>query len=230
MGEEPRRPGAELPEHRIRRRVRDAGRGDRRVGVGELAVVAQLRDGVDDRALDPHREHGNRRRPPHLGQRRADDAVLPGGGPRGQAPARSRGATRATPARDPGVRGDRRRDRAGRDLPGVQRRPGGRTWLGRGDVERHGVRAGGGGAGDPADRDANPGVPAFARGGRRPHGAGRDRDRLHDTRLGARSQRRGRPVRGAGRVALCPVRPRRDLGRRGDRASGSRCSSPASTR
>ena len=52
--------------------------------------------------------------------------------------------------------------------------------LGGGDVDRHGVRAGGGGARDPTDRDPDPGVPAHARGRRRPRRARGDRNRVLD--------------------------------------------------
>ena len=52
-----------------------------------------------------------------LGQRGPDDVLLPRRRPRGQARARRRRAARAPPPRGPGARGDRRHDRAGRDLP-----------------------------------------------------------------------------------------------------------------
>ncbi len=78
VGAQPRRAGAELPEHRDRRRGRDAGGRDRGAGVGELAVVALLRVGVDDDARrSAIGQRRDRDRPAPLGQRGPDDAVLP---------------------------------------------------------------------------------------------------------------------------------------------------------
>ena len=68
----------------------------------------------------------------------------------------------------PVVRGDRRRAGPGGDLPAVQRRPARRARLGRGDVDRHGVRARRARAADAPDRDAAARVPADACGRRRP--------------------------------------------------------------
>ena len=88
-----------------------------------------------------------------------------------------------------------RRDRGpNRDLPGLQRRRPGRARLGRGDVDRHRLRAGRPGAGRAARRHPAAGVPAHARRGRRPRGAGRDRHRLHRPRLDRPAGDRGGPV------------------------------------
>src|ERR1700730_18669816 len=48
-------------------------------------VVALLRIGVDDEALDSAGWRLDLDQPPPLGQRRPDDVLLPGGGPGGQA-------------------------------------------------------------------------------------------------------------------------------------------------
>ena len=81
-----------------------------------------------------------------------------------------------------------------------------------------------------ADRDAYPGLPAHAGGGRRSRGAGRDRDRLHDSCFAGGAQRRDR------RCSSCWWHcAMRRLGGVRSRSgwrwrSGSRCSSPGSIR
>ena len=74
-------------------------------------------------------------------------------------------------------------------------------------------------------------VPAHARGRRRPGRAARDRDRLHERRLGRAARRRGI---GPLRACWSPCATRRSGAARRPRSSasrcGSRCSSRASTR
>ena len=124
----------------------------------------------------------------------------------------------------------RRHRRAGRDLPRVQRRRPGRARLGRGDVDRQRVRARRARAADAALGDAAARLPAHAVGRRRPLRAARDRGRLHLARLARRARGRDRAVRGCSRCATRRVgAPRRSRSRVASR-SGSRCSSPASTR
>ena len=80
----------------------------------------------------------------------------------------------------------RRHDRAGADLPRLQRRRFGRARVGGGDVDRHRVRARRARAGGAA-RDAPADPPAHAGGVRRPRGA--RRDRRGRTRSGSSSSR-----------------------------------------
>ena len=174
---------------------------------------------------------GHLRRPAPLGQRGADDVLLPRRRAGGQARVRPRRAARAPPAGDPRARGARRHGGAGRDLPRLQRGRPGRARLGRGDVDRHRLRARRAGAAHAARGHAAARVPADARRGRRPLRAAGDRHRLHDPRLG--------PPRWRSRSALFGVllalryapewrRPVSIVGRR--RRCGWRCSSRASTR
>ena len=225
-------PVRELPQHRDRRRRRDARGGGRRPGVGELPVVAHVRVGVDDglrrSGSGAHGIAADLRTWVNEGLMTLFFLVV---GTRGQAPARPRRAARAPPAGDPGVRGDRGHRRPDRDLPRVQRRPARRARLGRGDVDRHRVRAGGGRA-------------AHARG-RRP--ASRvflltlavvdDLAALvviatvyTDPRVGRGARDRDRSVRSAAGAPLRAVRSRAASRRHRRWRSGSRCSSRASTR
>ncbi len=96
----------------------------------------------------------------------------------------------------------RRGHRADPDLPRVQcRRPRG-TRLGRGDVDRHRVRAGAARAARAADRDPTARVPADARSRRRSDRADRDRDRVHLARQRGAARGRDRCVRGDLRAAV----------------------------
>ena len=81
----------------------------------------------------------------------------------------------------------------------------GGTRMGGGDVDRHRLRARRAGAADPAGGHPHAGVPADARGVRRPRGARGDRGRLHEPRLRHGARGRGRAVRRCcWRCATCP--------------------------
>ena len=118
------------------------------------------------------------------------------------------------------------------DLPGVQRRRRRRARLGRGDVDRHRVRA------RRCSRWSAPRGPTRLRVFLLTLAvvddlvrAARDRDRLHRARLAHRARGRGRAVRRARRPALRAGRGAgRGLRRGRRRRSGSPCSSRASTR
>ena len=66
-----------------------------RARVGQLAVAALLRVGLDHQAVDPARQRGHLAGPAPLGQQRADDVLLPRRRARGQARDRRRRAARA---------------------------------------------------------------------------------------------------------------------------------------
>ena len=138
------------------------GGGDRGADLGERAGRTPT-NRCGRRALDPPRRRRDLGRPAPLGQRGPDDVLLPRRRARGQARARPRRAARAPAARDPGARGDRRHHRADRDLPRVQRRRRRRGRLGRGDVDRHRLRARRAGAAHAARRHPAARVPADAR-------------------------------------------------------------------
>ena len=204
MGPEPGGAGAQLPAHRVRRGRGAAVRGDRRPRLGEHAMVGVLRVRVEHRAVDPCRERRHRTATPGVDQPRPDDVLLPGRRPRGAARVRPRSVAGAAP--DPARRSDglRRHGGGGAHLPGVQRRRRRRAWLGRGHVERYGVRARRARSHRP-ESDPPAAAPAVDLGGRRPRRAARDRHRLHGGGRRRRTRRRGRSVR---RAAGAPVRAR----------------------
>ena len=220
MGAEPRRTGPRLPLDRDGRRTRPARRRPGGADLGQLTLAAFVRDAVDDHAVDPDRRRRHLDGPASLGQRGPDDPVLPRHRPRGQARARPRRAARAAPPRDPRVRRARGIHAPDRHLSRLQRRPGRRARLGRGDVDRHRVRTWSAGAADPALGHPRARVLADAVGGRRPGRAGRDRDRLHPPRLGGRAGGGDRAVRGPARASLRAVRSQRALGRGRGRGVG----------
>ena len=84
--------------------------------------------------------------------------------------------------------------------------------LGRGDVDRHRVRARRARARWRRARDAPARVPAHARRGRRPRRAARDRDRLHRARRARAARGRGRAVRAC--CSRCASRRSRGARRR----------------
>ena len=110
------------------------------IAPGDYASVWSTRLSV--RLGDARRRPG----PARVGEQRADDAVLPGGGPGGAARVRHGRAARPQADRPADAGRGQRHGGAGRDLPGGERgaRLGAR--LGRGDVDGHRVRAGHAGA------------------------------------------------------------------------------------
>ena len=144
-------------------------RDGRRAGVGELAVVGLLRVGVDHASCRSASATRHLARPARLGQRGADDAVLPRRRAGGQARARPRAScASARRLAIPVVAALGGMAVPVGDLPGLQRRRRGRARLGRGDVDRHRVRARRAGARRAAAATRAARVPAHARGGRRP--------------------------------------------------------------
>ena len=135
-----------------------------------------------------------------------------------------------TAAGDPRRREPRRDGHRGGAVPADQRRRRRRRGLGRRRLDRHRARARRAGAGHPRPDDPAAGLPAHARGDRRPRRAAGHRARLHGGGVRHRPRGRGGAVRCARRAALGGVlaRPGRRAGR--GRRSGSRCSSRASTR
>ena len=153
-------------------------------------------------------DHDRRRRdlrgPAPLGQRGADDVLLPRRRAGGQARVRPRRAARAPPPDDSRARRTRRDGGPDRDLSRLQRGRSRRPRLGGGDVDRHGLcprraRAAHAPCGHPAAR-----LPADAGRRRRPLRAAGDRHRVHDPRLDPRAGDRGRAVRGAAARCATP--------------------------
>ena len=162
--------------------------------------------------------------PARLGQQRPDDVLLPRDRARGEARVRRRRPARAAP-RDAAAAGRARRaDGAGADLPRVQRGRVGSVGLGRGDVDRHGVRAGRARARRALVPRSAPRVHAHRGGRGRPRRPGRDRHRLLARRRVRLSRDRGGAPRGRARAALAGDPARRPLrgDRRGDVAGGLR--------
>ena len=180
------------------------GRGGGRRRVGQLAV-----GGVVRRAAAPRARPAGRRA---LGRRRGADPVLLRGRAGAQARVHRRLAAPAVGCRGAGDGGGLRGGVARRDLPPAQHRPGRRArGLGDPGGDRHRLRAGGARRGrvQPADRAA--GVPAHARGRRRPHRHHHHRGVLHRgavTWPGSRSARwrsgcsRSRSASGSARPLL----------------------------
>ena len=157
--------------------------------------------------------------PARVGEQRADDVLLlrlrPGGPPRVRH-GRAAGAAAA------GAAGRGRAGRAGGPgghLPGRQRRPGGPR-LGRGDVHRHGVRAGDAGPDRAPVPRPGPRVPAVGGGRRRPGLAGRHRRRLQQGARAGPAGCRGRDLRGDPGPAPGPDPVRHRLRAAGDRGVG----------
>ena len=160
-----------------------------------------------------------------MGQRRPDDAVLPGRGPGGATRVRPRRPARAPPVRAAARGGRRRHGRADRHLPAVQRGAAERARVGRRDVDRHRARA------RPA-RDARPqrarqGAPVRPHDlrRRRPRRAARDRRRLQraDQRAAAGAGRGGvRAAAGGGPDDAAPLGVLRHRARPVARAGGER--------
>ena len=179
----------------------------RRAGVGELAVVGLLRVGLDDGALDPpRRRRASRTTCAHwVNEGLMTFFFLVVG-------------LEAKRELDLGQLRERRRHRRSRWSPrsaawrcrsliylALQRGRRRRGRLGRGDVDRHGVRARRARARGPA-RHAAARAPADARGGRRPGGAARDRHRLHGAGRAGAARGGGRAVRDAVRAPLRAAR------------------------
>ena len=102
----------------------------------------------------------------------------------------------------------------------------GRARLGRGDVDRHRLRARRARAADAALGHAPARLPADARGRRRPVRAARDRGRLHGARLGGRRSRSRSALfaRAARRCATLPAWRGAGVDRGRRSGCGSRCS------
>ena len=111
------------------------------LAVGQLAVVPRLRGHAPCPLRAPAGPRGAARHGrPRAHQRRADDAVLPAGRPRDQAPAGHRRAPRPACRGAPRDRRPRRHGRAGAHLHRVQRRPRRRRRLGHPGGDGHRVR------------------------------------------------------------------------------------------
>ncbi len=206
LGAQPGGAGAGLPEHRDRGRERDDRRDGRRAGLGELAGVPQLRQPLGDALLPARRFAQRHREPARVGQRGVDDALLPGRRPGGEASARPWRAARPAAACGPGDGGALRDRIPGGDLSGLERGRSGRPWLGRGDLDRHRLCAGGRRPAGATLGHASAGVPAVAGGRGRPCRAGGRRRRLHAARVGRGAGGRRWPVRPAARAALAARR------------------------
>ena len=171
--------------------------------------------------------------PARVGQQRLDDLLLFRGRAGGTPGVRPWRAATATSGHAPGAGGHRGHDRAGRDLPGPERRPGLRRRLGGDDVHRHRLRPRAAGAGGAWTPRSGPDLPAHRGRGGRSRGPTGDRDCLQrpgcarSAATGARHPRRNtaatpRPY--PLRAALLPAR-RRSVGRTaglGDRAGRDR--------
>ena len=202
------------------------------LAVGELAVVGLLRVVLDHEALDPARQLGHLAGPAPLGERGADDVLLPRRRAGGQARDRH-GASCATGG---GSRSHWWRRSAG--------------WRCRSLIflafNAGGAGAHGWGAAMSTDTAFALGVlalvapggtrlrvsPAHARGRRRPRGAAGDRHGVHASTC--RSFRSRSPSGCSASCSRCATRRARGAGqaagRRWASASGSRCSSRASIR
>ena len=218
-----------LPPHRGGRWAGARHRRGRGARLGELALEGRLRRPVAHPLGDNARKPRPRPRPARLGQRRADDPVLPRRRPGDQAGAGRGRATGAASGRTPG---DRRGRRHGAARPALHRRQRGRPRGGRlghphGHRHRHGGRRH-----EPARLARRPvaqAVPARA-GHRRRH-----RRHPDHRRLLLRRRRGPRPAHGGGaggRGGRAPCRRRAgDVGLRARSAPrcGWPCTSPACT-
>ena len=172
---------------------------------------------------DPRRQPRHLAGSARLGELRADDVLLLRRRARGAPRVRHGGAARAAAVRDTALRRPRRDDRAGRDLPRVQRRQLVGARLGDGDVDGHGVRARAAGARRLALPEPAARVPADRLGRRRRPRARRDRGLLQRERRRAGAPDRDRdprrdPRRAGGAHPLRPqlLRARVLRARRGD--------------
>ena len=219
VGAESADAAAGVPAHRDRQRRGAAGHDGGRAGLGEYRRVV-VYGGLGRAAVGPARRRRGVAGPARVGEQRADDVLLlrlrPGGPPRvrhgraaGAGPAGAAGRGRAGRAAGPG-----------RHLPGRQRRPARGSWLGRGDVHGHGVRAGD--AGPDRAPVPRPGarVPAVGGGRRRPGLAGRHRRRLQQGPRAGPAGRRGRDLRRDPGPAPGPDPVRDRLRAAGDRGVG----------
>ena len=187
----------------------------RGAGVGELAVVLELRRLLGDHARDPGRGKRALARLPPLGQRRPDGVLLLRRWCRDPSPVRHGRAARTSTARDARCRRARWDGRAGSDLSRVQRRRVHRAGLGHRDGDRHGLRARSPGAGGWTVGAGRQGLPADA-GHRRRHrrahrrGAGLHRGRVERGAVGrVGAVRRGAHHAPGGRQQRRPLLPRR---------------------
>ena len=110
---------------------RSADRDGDGAGLGQQPVGRELPSLVDHRSVDLARQPAPGPRPRALGERRADDPVLPRHRPRGPAGVRPRRAARAAPGRAPAHRGVGRDGRSRAALPEPQSRRRGGAGMGR---------------------------------------------------------------------------------------------------
>ncbi len=232
---------ARVRPHGVGQRRRPGRRGGGRARVGQPRC-GLVRGRVADAPGAAPRRPRVRTGPARVGQRRADDAVLPRRRSGGAARVRPRRPPRTTAVRAAARRGGRRHGDPDRHLPRGQPRPAERARLGRRDVDRHRPRPRA--ARHPRPRRAGQGAPVRAHDlrGRRPRRASRHRRRVQrpDRRAAAVSRRgrvravrrgvgprhapplllRGRRHRALARAGGERRRPRRR--RAGDRAGRSR--------
>ena len=177
LGAEPRDAAPQLPAHGDRQRGSAPGchRRGARLGERRPRLLSAVRAHHD---LDPGRTVGALARRAVLAEQRPDDALLLRGRPRGPPGVRHGRAAGAAAAGPAACSGPWRDDRAGLDLPRAECGPRLRARLGRRHVDGHGVRARDAGARRAALPGTAAGIHAHRLGGRRRHGAARDRDRL----------------------------------------------------